>query len=274
MAEFTKPSDMFRWALQEFDSGNAEFSLKACFPQYWQHRHDSGYLWAQYDRRLEALVRNAKPSRSILEVGSGFGMDACWSAIAGANVLGIDVKSTFVEISNKLGRRVGNELGLTLPLSFRRTNLLELQNSHFDFIYMKDVFHHLEPRELVVAKIASLLRPGGELLIVEPNAFNPLIQLQMLRIRGFNTIIEKTDSKTGERFIYGNERLITAKALREVFKRVGVTGHTKSTRLLPTALASHQLLTKLATALEQRGVDQILPPTCVHTIYWGVKHSI
>ena len=46
---------------------------------------------------------------------------------------------------------------------------LDLDGQQFDFIFMKDVFHHLEPRKQIVKKIGEILAPGGSILIIEPN---------------------------------------------------------------------------------------------------------
>jgi 2-polyprenyl-3-methyl-5-hydroxy-6-metoxy-1,4-benzoquinol methylase len=269
MRHFEKPSHMFRWALENFDSDDAVYKLPDCFPQYWAQRETDGYLWQQYDRRLEALVRNARKGRRILEIGSGFGTDAVWAALSGAEVVGLDVKSAFIEIGRRMQARIERAIGTELKLSFERTNLLEASLGDFDFIYMKDVFHHLEPRNEMVEKIANLLRRHGELLIVEPNALNPLIQLQMFRIRGFKTIISKTDPKTGEQFVYGNERLVSGAAMRRAFAKVGVEGRSERFRLLPTALGNRSELVRIAKALEAKHLDAFLPPLCIHTIFHG-----
>ena len=66
---------------------------------------------------------------------------------------------------------------------------------------MKDTFHHLEPREDILCKINKLLNKNGKVIIIEPNALNPMIQYQMFKIRGFKTIIEKKIQKQ-ERNLY------------------------------------------------------------------------
>lgn len=271
MHTFVRPSDLFRWVLQSFDTDDVSYALSDCFPEYWQQRDTDGYLWRQYDRRLEALVRNAQDGRRVLEIGSGFGIDAIWAALAGAEVVGLDVKSPFIEISRRLQGRIEVEFGALLKLSFERTNVLEADLEPFDFVYMKDVFHHLEPRQAAVIKIASLLKPGGELLIVEPNALNPLIQWQMFRIRGFNTIIEKEDLRTGERFVYGNERLVTGAAMQRAFAQAGISGRIERFRLLPTALCGYPALARAAGVLEASGIDRLIPPACIHTLLCGQR---
>lgn len=139
----------------------------------------------------------------------------------------------------------------------------------FDLIYMKDVFHHLEPREKVVEKLLTLLAPEGKIIIVEPNALNPLIQWKMFRIRGFKTVIEKSDRLTGERYLFGNERLVTGREMCRLFQRFGLEGCVRHMRLLPTQLVGYKNLVRAARGLEKLSIEKMLPPACIHTIYIG-----
>lgn len=255
-------------------TGSDVYSYEMCFPAYLAASADDGYLWETYDRRLQELVAGVKagPGLRILEVGSGFGHDLVWTAAQGASAVGIDVNSYFVEISRRTKMRVEERIGRDLHVDIRRTNLLAMdEQEKYDLIYMKDVFHHLEPREKVVSKLSALLATGGQLLIVEPNALNPLIQWQMYRIRGFRTIVEKVDSATGDRFLFGNERLITGGGMRRAFERNGVYGSVRMMRLLPTRLAGLAWMVRLARGLEYFGFERLVVPGCIHAIYSGRK---
>lgn len=274
MKKFDLPSQLFRWCLLNTSSGHDVFSYESCFPSYLSISGLNGYLWRTYDRRLEALIDgvHSGTNQRILEVGCGFGHDLVWTAQAGARAVGIDVNSNFVEIAKRTKTAVESRLGRSIDVDIRRCNLLAMpEHEQFDLIYMKDVFHHLEPREEIVAKLASLLAPGGSIVIVEPNAWNPLIQLQMFRIRKFRTVVEKTDAATGERFLFGNERLLTGGKLRQLFERVGVSGRSKSIRFLPTKLSTSPLLVRLALGLERMHLEPVLWPACIHTVYAGQK---
>jgi SAM-dependent methyltransferase len=208
----------------------------------------------------------------VLEVGCGFGHDLVWTAAHGARAVGIDVNSAFVDISKLTKSKIEKVLGQELDVIINRTNILMMDDSEkFDIIFMKDVFHHLEPREMVVKKLVNLLAPKGRLVIVEPNALNPLIQWQMFRIRGFNTVIEKTDNLTGERYLFGNERLVTGGKIRRLFGRSGLAGSVGLIRLLPTQLSGYGIMVGFAKIFEQLGMEKILSPACIHTIYVGVK---
>lgn len=271
--EFDLPSKLFRWCLANISTGNETFSYKDCFPQYFAAVDIDGYLWRSYDRRLQALVGlidEGRPLR-VLEVGCGFGHDLLWTALAGAQVVGIDVNSDFVDITRRTKKQIESYVGHAIDADIRRTNLMEMSGEAFDLIYMKDVFHHLEPRDEIVARLVDLLAPGGHILIVEPNAWNPLIQLQMFQIRGFNTIIEKMDAATGEPFMFGNERLVTGASLQRLFSHAGVRGESRLIRFLPTKLSGHLWMVRVADGLERMGLERLLRPACIHSIYFGCR---
>lgn len=274
MNDFDLPSQLFRWCLAHTSSGHEVFSYETCFPAYLTLAKEDGYLWRSYDRRLEPLIDEVRKGANprILEVGCGFGHDLIWTAQAGSRAVGIDVNSDFVDIAKRTKVAVEQQIGRSIDADIRCCNLLDMpEDEQFDLIYMKDVFHHLEPRKVIVARLGSLLAPGGAIIVVEPNAWNPLIQLQMFRIRGFRTVVEKTDASTGERFLFGNERLVTGGRLSRLFARVGVHGRSKNIRFLPTKLSAQPLMARMALGFERMGLEPIFWPACIHTLYVGRK---
>lgn len=270
---FEKPSDLFRWCLASINTGNSVYSYDSCFSQYKTRLKKDGYLWRMYDGRLKELISEVvgQPQKRVLEVGCGFGHDLVWAALHGHKCLGIDVNSDFVNISTHAKVQIENHIGKNLNITIARINILEMsENLKFDLIYMKDVFHHLEPREAIVKKLVELLAPGGKLIIVEPNALNILIQYQMYRVRGFKVLVEKTDPITGERYLFGNERLVTGRKISSLFRFAGLKGTVRHMRLLPTKFTNHALWISVAQWLEKFGLE-IFSPICIHTIYVGRK---
>lgn len=249
---------------------SSEVPFRRNYAQYFASAGRADYLWRSYDRRLVDIVPFARPGVRVLEIGCGIGADLHWFALRGAEATGIDVKSEWTTAAQHLTSIVRKHFG-EVKVDIRRTNLLALGDEQFDLIYMKDTFHHLEPRDAIVSKIAALLAPAGRIVIVEPNAWNPMIQYKMFSIRGFRTIIEKIDTATGEHFIYGNERLVTGGQLERLFKRVAIQGRSRRFRLLPTALTSNPALVRIADAMEQSGADSILVPLAIHCVYVGNK---
>jgi 2-polyprenyl-3-methyl-5-hydroxy-6-metoxy-1,4-benzoquinol methylase len=262
------PAQFFEWCLRSVD--HAKIPFRANYPQYFAALESAPYLWRTYNTRLREVISFVRPGLRVLEVGCGIGSDLHWLALRGAKATGIDVKSEWTEAATELTKHVRATLG-PVSVEIRRVNLLDLPNEQYDLIYMKDTFHHLEPREQIVQKIVSLLAPSGKVVIVEPNAWNPAIQLKMFRIRGFKTIIEKVDKATGEQFVYGNERLVTGPAISRTFERYGVRGAVRVFRLVPTALASSRPIVWSASLLERLHLEPLLAPFCIHVVYCGSK---
>jgi 2-polyprenyl-3-methyl-5-hydroxy-6-metoxy-1,4-benzoquinol methylase len=267
-AALASPAGFFAWCLHSVDQDRIPF--RANYPQYFSAPKSAAYLWRTYDRRLTEVINLVRPGLRVLEIGCGIGADLHWLALHGASVTGIDVKSEWTDAAQLLTKHVCATLA-PVTVDIQRINLLDLSDKQYDLIYMKDTFHHLEPRAQIVAKIASLLAPGGKVVIVEPNAWNPAIQYKMFRIRGFKTIIEKVDKATGERFIYGNERLVSGSSIARDFALHGVRGSFRLFRLLPTALSSNSLLVRMAEVIEKSGLESLLLPICIHSVYCGTK---
>ncbi|WP_297018910.1 class I SAM-dependent methyltransferase [Thalassospira sp.] len=262
------PGQFFHWCLENANSDLVPF--RANYAHYYDHRGGSEYLWNVYDQRLADIIPIASAEQKVLEIGCGIGSDLHWLALMGCKATGIDVKSEWIDAANELTKVVSKNFG-PVGVDIRRINLLDMPAEQFDLIYMKDTFHHLEPRVEVTAKIASMLRPGGRVVIVEPNAWNPLIQLQMFRIRGFNTILTKTDQATGEKFVYGNERLLFGSTMKRLFRQAGVHGSTRTFRVLPTALAGKPAFVRGAEIVEKLKLCHLIPPLAIHCVYSGTK---
>ena len=87
--------------------------------------------------------------------------------------------------------------------------------SKYDIVWMEQAFHHLEPRTQVIEKLEQLVKPGGVVLFSETNAYNLLIQLKLLKHRGFKTVVEYGKQT------WGNERIITANNLKKLCMHAG-----------------------------------------------------
>jgi SAM-dependent methyltransferase len=262
------PSAFFAWCLGNIHDEQIPFGH---YGHYMPQTGANDYLGRSYDQRMADLVELARPGLRVLEIGPGVGIDLHWVALQGASVVGAEFDAGCARAARRLTEYVSSAFNRPLDIEIRRTNVLDISGDKFDLIYMKEVFHHLEPRERIVPKIAELLAPGGTLVIVEPNAWNPLIELQLFAYRRFDMISTTTDPETGKEFMYGNERILTPGKLRKLFRDVGVNGTTRLFRLLPTQLASIGPVAAAARVLERAGINALIPPACIHCVYRGTK---
>lgn len=180
----------------------------------------------------------------VLDIGCGCGSELLWLASRyKADVLGIDLKQERLEVANARAEILEQLTGNKLNCSFQQENLLGLDSTGgFDVVWTQQTFHHLEPRNQIVQKMAELTVSGGYIVIAEVNAWNPLIQMQMLLKRGFKTIKEYTDFD-GIQHIYGDERITTPGNLARTFRKHGIeTVSTRPFRTMPNIRIADKLI--------------------------------
>lgn len=203
-----------------------------------------------YDRQLaelrEALAE--RPGARVLEIGMGTGTESLWMALQGADVTGVEPHMPYVRVARARKDVLERALGRPLPLTILARSVLDLPpDEAFDIVWMEQTFHHLEPRERMVERIAALLKPGGILVIAEANGLNPMLQLQLLRQRGFRTL-GTIPGPDGTPIPYGFERVLSARRLVRHFREAGLADVRASHfRLLP----AHPMFDRLF-ALETR----------------------
>ena len=66
-----------------------------------------------------------------------------------------------------------------------------LPQDHFDFVIGVFVLHHLVDPADTVERLSKLVKPGGRLIFLEPNRWNPLFTLQILLLPDFSFAQEK-----------------------------------------------------------------------------------
>jgi SAM-dependent methyltransferase len=192
------------------------------FDHYYRSykRHFGPYVRHWYARQTEELTDliRARDAARVLEVGCGCGTEVLWAAIQGAEVTGIDIDDQLLAVARaRLGiiERMGG--GEPLRCELRHASVLTFESGMpFDIIFLEQTFHHLEPRAEVVAALARLLAPGGHLILVECNAWNPVLQAAFFKMRGTKTIVHHLGH------VWGNERITWPFMLVRLFRSHGL----------------------------------------------------
>jgi len=272
---FKKMSDFLTWNFNNPASAN----VKAAFEQYYSRYVDNSkmkYVWEHYDRRSILLKRKSKIGKNVLEIGSSCGMNSIYAAMNGANVVGLEVKQFDVEVATEQLRYIESIIGKKLSCVFIRSDITKfVPQFKFDVIFMQETFHHLEPREEVVSWLKTNLNPEGIIIFEESNALNPFIQFFLFKVRGFNTIKIKIDKDSGERYIYGNERILTPNRIRRLFHQTGwFVSKPEYFRCLPTKISSFGLISKIAKIMESyEFLQHIFPFIFLHYEITVVKST-
>lgn len=200
---------------------------KTVFKNYYRSylRQFPQYMRNNYDHRLEPAVNIARKQGKnirLLEIGSGCGTEALYFSLIGCEIVAVELKKKMYEVAERRKNILEDKIGRTLNCEFKNISILDFDSENkFDLIWLEETFHHLEPRNLVIKKISSLLKPGGHLVISETNALNILIQVWLFRVRGFKRISARTD-ENGTNYIGGVERVLRAKKLARLFSKENV----------------------------------------------------
>ena len=203
-------------------------------------QHFGPYLQHWYSRQTEELncfVKQA-PGSSVLEVGCGCGTESLWLALHGARVVAIDISQQLLTVAQRRQQWLEHQIGQKLDCQFLCRSITDTDDfQEFDFVYMEQAFHHMEPRAAVIENTARLVADGGRLIISEANAWNVFVQLHLLRLRGTKTIM------VHEGRPWGHERVTVPAALIRQFGRHGlIRERLEYYRTLPNVRAADRFL--------------------------------
>lgn len=109
----------------------------------------------QYDALLARLV--APAPRDVLEVGCGDGFLSARLAEAGHRVVAVDLDAPVLERARARWP--------SAPVEWRQGDVLELDGT-YDAVVSNATLHHLPDTAEALAKLGSLVRPGGLVAVV------------------------------------------------------------------------------------------------------------
>lgn len=113
--------------------------------------------------KLNALVPN---KGCLLDLGCGDGIIG--QALDGSPVIGLDISRHCVKLSK--GRGLHAAVGDAI-------HALPFKDEAFDTVSCIDVLHHLDQQwDSIFSELHRVLKPGGTLCIVEPDARNPFVR--------------------------------------------------------------------------------------------------
>jgi tocopherol O-methyltransferase len=146
--------------------------LSPYYRDVWGVHIHHGYWKAGTESKEEAqeqlireLISRAKIENNtrILDVGCGMGGTGVYlSKNLGANVTGIAISSTQVEIGNNLAKQCSADVRLMLM----DAEALEMEG-RFDVVWSVEAISHLNDKTSCFRAIAQLLEPGGKLVVAD-----------------------------------------------------------------------------------------------------------
>jgi len=144
-----------------------------------QHEPERIWGWStaagrlRASRRADLIIHSTAlgPGKRALEIGCGTGLFTEKFARTGAQIIAVDLSTNLLEKARARGLPESQVRFLAKP--FESCDV----EGPFDAVIGSSVLHHLELRP-ALAKILSLLKPGGVMCCAEPNLLNPQIMIQ------------------------------------------------------------------------------------------------
>lgn len=126
--------------------------------------HDEVYL----RHYVELVIRHARPSSKILDLGCGNGISARLLNQADFDVVGTDISPLFLEEARKWENP---------RLRYHVCDVLELpfESGSFDVISSNELIEHLPDVETALTEMVRVIRKGGRIVLSGPNLCSPLI---------------------------------------------------------------------------------------------------
>ena len=135
-------------------------------PEFFQQLDEYRFDKLNYLPRLVAF--SGYSGKNLLEIGCGAGIDLVRFAVGGANVTGIDLSQTAIDLACKNMEQHGQNGDLQVM----NGESMGFRDSMFDVVYAHGVLQYTADTERMIAEIHRVLRPGGEAILMVYNKYS------------------------------------------------------------------------------------------------------
>ena len=194
-------------------------------------------------RVYAALGLGKVKAGKALDLGCGNGEEALYFASLGYRVDAVDLEPSpqWPALARRSKGRVQVKRGDATHAG---------KPGAYDLVFAKDMLHHADDPVAVLKRMAALVKPGGQVLVVEANRLNPIFYVHL-------TLME------------GHEHF-TLWRLRSLLKAAGLAGHRLQrleARVWPFERAWAQALMNKVQDLIQ-AIPLLWPILCYHVVAW------
>jgi ubiquinone/menaquinone biosynthesis C-methylase UbiE len=133
--------------------------------------YEEGIDFLEIEKYFNEML-GAVNGKKILDIGSGFGDAALNMAKKEAIVTSIDISPNLIE-GCKYRAKKNN---LTVNFQIMDASNLKFEDNTFDIILGYRSIHHLQNINEFLLSAIRCLKPGGFILFVEPQKFNPFVE--------------------------------------------------------------------------------------------------
>lgn len=124
---------------------------------YEAARYSNEYALQYHRWWTDLMLKTVKAEGRILDNGCGIG--PLFEQLPSADIVGIDISSAMLDAASKHSDRLIQGNSQSLPFA----------DASFDLAFCRSLLHHLPDPAKAVAEMHRVLRPGGELVLVDPN---------------------------------------------------------------------------------------------------------
>lgn len=124
---------------------------------------------------LPAISPYITRTDSVLDLGCGPGGFLLATAPLCGKIIGADITPSFVDEAQAAVAAIASASAQAIE-----PGILPFPDASFDRVIMVDTIHHLEHADETMREVHRVLKPGGTLLVFEPNKKNPLLWLMCL----------------------------------------------------------------------------------------------
>ncbi len=208
---------------KEVESIQTDQLVKHYYRNILQYTNKRWFYAFNWSRRLENLTKEINKGSIILDAACGLGTESLCASFCGASVLGVDLNKDFIKTAIK--RKLIYEKIFEKPLNviFENKNIFNLEyRNHFDIIWCMEAISHIYPTEKFLKVAHSVLKPGGKILISDPNAANLIIQLKLIKEVGLKRgRVKRIDPQTNKEIEESCEKILVPSKLKKMMKENG-----------------------------------------------------
>ncbi|MBN1992358.1 MAG: methyltransferase domain-containing protein [Anaerolineae bacterium] len=164
----------------EFHNKIRDMALKEdqeSYQYYWSNRKFYSITRKSIQFYENWLIERGQ-DKKVLDYCCGDGDTSITLAKQGFQVVGIDISN--VSIENCRQRAIQEGLADQTTFYVMDAEKMEFDSDDFDLIICNGVLHHLD-LNCAFPELARVLKPEGEIICIEPLAYNPFIQLYRKR---------------------------------------------------------------------------------------------
>jgi 2-polyprenyl-3-methyl-5-hydroxy-6-metoxy-1,4-benzoquinol methylase len=175
---------------------------------------------AYFIQRLQYISDQINDQNStIWDCGCGYGTTALFLAMNGFSVYGTTLEFYFEQIEQR--KNYWKQYGNTDLFKVDYANVFDnnLNANSFDYIILQDTLHHIEPLQDALHIFHQILKPKGQLIVVEENGNNIIANLKLFKQRGNKKIISIWDERLQKNILLGNENVRSWKKWKHEFER-------------------------------------------------------